>query len=155
MPLADSHDLKDRSFDALILDTKAVTQITDSFSLTWPALEQPERKFRGRVAKMDVGGPVPVLLGGAFAGHGHVAGAGPIAGPGVLSLAAQPRATMTPREFCQRGVTSHNSRVGVGLCASSVKTGKRHKVRGLRFRLEPNLRFSCNAGHLARRYAGA
>ena len=62
---------------------------------------------------------------------------------------------MTPRGFCQRGVTSHNRRVGVGLCVSSVKTGKRHKLRGLRFRLEPNLRFCCNAGHLARRYVRA
>ena len=58
---------------------------------------------------------------------------------------------MTSRGFCQSGVTSHNRRVGVELCASSVKTGKRRKVCGLRFRLEPNLRFCCNAGHLARR----
>ena len=62
---------------------------------------------------------------------------------------------MTADGFCQRWGSSHNRRVGVGLCASSVKTGKRHKLRGLRIRLEPNLRFCCNAGHLARRYARA
>lgn len=45
VPIADKHDLKDRSFVALILGTKAVTQITTSFSLTWPALEQRERLF--------------------------------------------------------------------------------------------------------------
>jgi hypothetical protein len=32
VPIADSHNLKDRSFVAVILDAKAVTQITISFS---------------------------------------------------------------------------------------------------------------------------
>jgi len=42
VPIADSHELKDRSFVAVIQDAKAVTQVTVSFSLTWPALEQRE-----------------------------------------------------------------------------------------------------------------
>jgi hypothetical protein len=44
VPIADSHDLEDRSFVAVIQDAKAVTQITVSFSLTWPALGQRKPK---------------------------------------------------------------------------------------------------------------
>ncbi len=33
-------------FAALVLDAKAVAQITCSFSLTWPALAQRERDYR-------------------------------------------------------------------------------------------------------------
>ena len=34
---------QDRPFAALVLDVKAVAQITGSFSLTWPAPGQPKR----------------------------------------------------------------------------------------------------------------
>ena len=34
---------QDRPFAALVLDAKAVAQITGSFSLTWPAPGQPKR----------------------------------------------------------------------------------------------------------------
>ena len=34
---------QDRPFAALVLDAKAVAQITGSFSLTWPALVQRNR----------------------------------------------------------------------------------------------------------------
>lgn len=40
LPIADSHDLEDRSFVAVIQDAKAVTQITVSLYLTWPAPKQ-------------------------------------------------------------------------------------------------------------------
>ncbi|TSA09746.1 MAG: hypothetical protein D4R79_13110 [Comamonadaceae bacterium] len=40
VPIAVSHESQDRPFAALVLDAKAVAQITGSFSLTWPALAQ-------------------------------------------------------------------------------------------------------------------
>ena len=43
VPQADGNDLEDRLFAALVLDAKAVAQITGSFSLTWPALVQRNR----------------------------------------------------------------------------------------------------------------
>lgn len=45
VPIADSHDLEDRSFIAVVQDAEAVTQITVSFSLNWPALEQRKKSF--------------------------------------------------------------------------------------------------------------
>ena len=43
MPNADSHDLKDQPFAAEVREAKAVTQITDSLSLTWPTPVQRKR----------------------------------------------------------------------------------------------------------------
>jgi hypothetical protein len=40
VPIADSHDLEDRSLVAVVRNAKAVTKITVSLSLTWLALEQ-------------------------------------------------------------------------------------------------------------------
>lgn len=45
VPIADGHDLEDRSFVAIVQDVKGVAQITVSLSLTWSALEQREPTF--------------------------------------------------------------------------------------------------------------
>ncbi|EKD99116.1 MAG: hypothetical protein ACD_23C00120G0002 [uncultured bacterium] len=55
VPIADSHDLEDRSFIAVVQDAEAVTQITVSFSLNWPALEQRERVYRNSNCQSNTG----------------------------------------------------------------------------------------------------
>ena len=40
VPKADSHDLEDRPFVAVVRKAKAVAQITGSFSLPWPSTVQ-------------------------------------------------------------------------------------------------------------------
>jgi hypothetical protein len=46
VPIADSHDLEDRSLVAVVRNAKAVTQITVSRSLTWPDHEPRLRIFK-------------------------------------------------------------------------------------------------------------
>lgn len=46
LSIADSHDLEDQSLVAVVRNAKAVTQITVSLYLTWPAPEQRKRVYK-------------------------------------------------------------------------------------------------------------